>query len=150
MRTTTLFITAAALAAFVLGPAAAPAAATGGAPLIEETILDDHHVADEGNGILVEFTVDGVARTLAFPDGRVIYSQELTMRAITTDGGVVVSDSTTTSAVYAISRGEETLLNRAQTHGETQIGGQTCVTEFSYLFVNGRELINEATGPICS
>jgi hypothetical protein len=46
-----------------------------------------------------------------------------------------------------MSRGEETLMNRARTYGETEINGQTCVTEFSYL--NGRELINETTGPIC-
>jgi hypothetical protein len=41
-------------------------------------------------------------------------------------------------------------MNRARTYGETEINGQTCVTEFSYLWVNGRELINETTGPICS
>ena len=151
MRRVTFFISVAAMAAFAaLGPGAAPAAASGGAPIIEETILEDHHVADEGDGVLVEFDLDGVARTTTFPDGRVIYEQETTLRAITTQYGVVISDSTSTSTLFVIAQGEETFMNRARTYGETQINGQTCVNEFSYLFVNGREVVNEVTGPICS
>jgi hypothetical protein len=151
MRTRLTFIIATMLVAFAaLGPAAQTAVAGGGRPVYEEIVIDDHHTHDEGGGLVIEFDTDGLVKTWTFPDGRVITSQETTSRQLTTQDGVLVSDATSTSTIYAVTRGEETLLNRAKAHNVVLVDGQTCVSDFAYLYVNGREVINRFTGPNCS